>query len=118
MTITHSSIAGTSGAPAVELRSLVKSFRPRRGSHDSEVRAVDGIDLRIESGEVVAFLGPNGAGKTTTLDMVLGLTMPTSGTVEVFGRDARAAVVGGAVSAVLQTGGLLRDLTVRETVRM
>jgi ABC-2 type transport system ATP-binding protein len=102
---------------AIELRSLVKVFAPRRGA-DSEVRAVDGLDLRIGQGEVVAFLGPNGAGKTTTLDMVLGLTEPTSGTVEVFGRRPRAAVVSGQVSAVLQTGGLLRDLTVRETVRM
>ena len=82
------------------------------------MRAVDGIDLTIDRGEVVAFLGPNGAGKTTTLDMVLGLTDPTSGTVRVFGRGAREAVVAGEVSAVLQTGGLLRDLTVRETVRM
>jgi ABC-2 type transport system ATP-binding protein len=79
---------------------------------------VDGIDLTIEPGEVVAFLGPNGAGKTTTLDMVLGLTEPTSGTVRVYGNGARAAVIAGQVSAVLQTGGLLRDLTVRETVVM
>ncbi|MFM6851599.1 MAG: ABC transporter ATP-binding protein [Terrabacter sp.] len=105
-------------APAIELRGLVKTFAPARGSRDSEVRAVDAIDLRIEPGEIVAFLGPNGAGKTTTLDMVLGLTEPTSGTVEVFGIRPREAVVSGAVSAVLQTGGLLRDLTVRETVRM
>src|SRR4051812_19100735 len=103
---------------AVELRSLVKSFPSRPGSGDRHVRAVDGIDLRIEPGEVVAFLGPNGAGKTTTLDVVLGLTTPTSGTAEVFGRAPRQAVVSGQVSAVLQTGGLLRDLTVRETVRM
>ena len=113
-----SSGAGASGAPAIELRGLVKTFRPQRGSHDTEVRAVDGIDLRIEPGEVVAFLGPNGAGKTTTLDMVLGLTDPTSGTAEVFGSRPRDAVVAGTVSAVLQTGGLLRDLSVRETVRM
>jgi ABC-2 type transport system ATP-binding protein len=109
---------GPSGAPAIELRSLVKSFPPRRGSHDQHVRAVDGVDLLVEPGEVVAFLGPNGAGKTTTLDVVLGLTEPTSGTVEVFGRPPREAVESGSVSAVLQTGGLLRDLTVRETVRM
>jgi ABC-2 type transport system ATP-binding protein len=69
-------------------------------------------------GEVVAFLGPNGAGKTTTLDMVLGLTTPDSGTVRVLGQPPRRAVDSGSVSAVLQTGGLLRDLTVREIVRM
>jgi len=110
--------AGRSGDPAIELRHLVKSFRPLRGSADTEVTAVDGIDLTVGHGEVVAFLGPNGAGKTTTLDMVLGLTEPTSGTARVFGRPPRHAVVAGEVSAVLQTGGLLRDLTVRETVRM
>ena len=79
---------------------------------------VVGIDLDIAPGEVVAMLGPNGAGKTTTLDMVLGLTEPTSGTVEVFGLHPRRAVDAGRISAVLQTGGLLRDLTVEETVRV
>ena len=73
MTTTPRPDDGVSGPPAIELRSLVKCFPARRGSQDAEVRAVDGIDLRIEPGEVVAVLGPNGAGKTTTLDMVLGL---------------------------------------------
>src|SRR5262245_52599547 len=104
--------------PAIELNQLVKTFRPQRGSHDSEVRAVDSIDLVVEPGEVVAFLGPNGAGKTTTLDMVLGLSEPTSGTARVFGRGPRESVVAGRVSAVLQSGGLLRGLSMRETVRM
>ena len=82
------------------------------------VVAVDGIDVEVGSGEIVAFLGPNGAGKTTTLDMCLGLVPPTSGTLEVFGRSPREAVTSGQVSAVLQSGGLLRDLAVGETVRV
>ena len=49
------------------------------------MHAVRGIDLEIEQGEIVAFLGPNGAGKTTTIDMVLGLSRPTTGSVEVLG---------------------------------
>ncbi|SEE74246.1 ABC transporter ATP-binding protein [Ruania alba] len=102
------------GAPAVHLDQVVKEFRGATGP----VRAVDGIDLTIGSGEIVAFLGPNGAGKTTSLDMVLGLTTPTSGTISVHGHAPRRAVAAGRVSAVLQTGGLLRDLTVRETVTM
>ncbi|MGN6754039.1 MAG: ABC transporter ATP-binding protein [Intrasporangium sp.] len=102
-------------APAIELRHLVKTFRGHQGA---TVRAVDGIDLSVQPGEIVAFLGPNGAGKTTTLDVVLGLTEPTSGTARVFGCAPRDAIRAGRVSAVLQTGGLLRDLTVRETVRM
>jgi ABC-2 type transport system ATP-binding protein len=66
---------------------------------------------------MVAFLGPNGAGKTTTIDMVLGLSRPSSGTVEVFGMQPRQAIARGLVAAVMQTGGLLKDLTVRETVQ-
>jgi ABC-2 type transport system ATP-binding protein len=102
-------------SPAIELAHVAKAFRTPGGER---VRAVDGIDLTIRSGEVVALLGPNGAGKTTTLDMVLGLTSPSEGTVEVFGQPPRRAVNAGRVSAVLQTGGLLQDLTVRETVQM
>jgi len=105
----------TNGPKAVELSGVEKTFRSPGGEL---VRAVDGIDLSISPGEVVAFLGPNGAGKTTTLDMVLGLTTPSAGTVAVFGANPRQAVRAGRVSAVLQTGGLLRDITVRETVQM
>ncbi|KGN42474.1 ABC transporter ATP-binding protein [Knoellia aerolata] len=101
-------------SPAVELTALTKSFPGRAGA----VQAVRGIDLTVDRGEVVAFLGPNGAGKTTTLDLVLGLTSPTSGGVRVLGQSPRDAVRAGRVSAVLQTGGLLRDLTVRETVEL
>ncbi|MGH3794160.1 MAG: ABC transporter ATP-binding protein [Pseudonocardiaceae bacterium] len=95
---------------AVVLRGLHKSF--------GDVHAVNGIDLRIEPGEIVAFLGPNGAGKTTTIDMMLGLSRPTAGEVSVFGLSPAAAVARGLVAAVLQTGGLLQDLTVAETVRL
>ncbi|MCL1869219.1 MAG: ABC transporter ATP-binding protein [Promicromonosporaceae bacterium] len=100
--------------PALELRALVKEFR----SPGTVVRAVDGLDLTIEPGEVVAFLGPNGAGKTTTIDMVLGLAEPTSGSVHVLGGTPADAVAAGRVAAVMQTGGLLRDLSVAETVAL
>jgi len=82
------------------------------------VTAVDGLSLRVEPGEVVAFLGPNGAGKTTTLDMLLGLARPTAGSVRIFGQEPADAVALGRVAAVLQTGGLLKDMTVAETVQM
>jgi len=105
----------TTTMPAIELSGLTKTFRTRDGE---VVHAVRGLDLTIRTGEVVALLGPNGAGKTTTLDMVLGLTKPTYGSARVYGADPRDAVVAGRVSAVLQSGGLLRDLTVRETVEL
>ena len=93
----------------IDLTGVHKSFGP--------VEAVKGIDLNIASGEVVAFLGPNGAGKTTTIDMILGLSRPTAGRVTVFGMQSRQAIGRGLVSAVMQTGGLLKDLTVEETAR-
>ncbi|MEU1985021.1 ABC transporter ATP-binding protein [Nocardia sp. NPDC019395] len=106
--------AGGSEPAAIELRDLCKSFRVP----GSEVRAVDGLDLVIEPGEIVAFLGPNGAGKSTTIDMVLGLVTPDSGTARIFGGPPEQAVAAGRISAVLQSGGLLPDLTVAETVRL
>ena len=102
-------------AAAIEAHGLVKQFR-RPG--DQPIRAVDGLDLTVPAGQIVAFLGPNGAGKTTTLDMLLGLATPDAGTAAVVGMAPRAAVLAGKVSAVLQTGGLLADLTVVETVRL
>jgi ABC-2 type transport system ATP-binding protein len=93
-------------ALAVDATDLHKKF--------GSVRAVDGVTLRVRPGEIIAFLGPNGAGNTTTIDMLLGLSHPDSGTVSVFGESPRAAIAHGLVSAVLQTGGLLKDVTVRE----
>jgi ABC-2 type transport system ATP-binding protein len=98
----------SSAIPALRLNGVTKDFK--------DVHAVRGIDLEIEQGEIVAFLGPNGAGKTTTIDMLLGLSRPTTGSVEVLGLQPRQAIARGLVSAVMQTGGLLKDLTVRETV--
>jgi len=82
------------------------------------VRAVRGIDLDIAPGETVALLGPNGAGKSTTIEMLLGLTRPDAGTVSVFGLAPERAVDEGNVGAMLQTGSLIRDLSVGELVAM
>lgn len=86
--------------------------------HYGELRAVDGIDLVIASGEVVALLGPNGAGKSTTVDMLIGLTTPDSGDVMVFGKHPNEAVTSGTIGAMLQNGTLLDEATVGETVAM
>src|SRR2546425_12864218 len=83
--------------PAVERKDLVKVFeRGRRtvwqrirGEPDKRdrFRAVDGIDLGVEPGEIFGLLGPNGAGKTTTMKMLATLLIPTSGTIRVLGID-------------------------------
>jgi ABC-2 type transport system ATP-binding protein len=94
----------------VQITGLVKSFRAPHGP----VHAVRGIDVSIAQGETVALLGPNGAGKSTTIDMLLGLSAPDSGTVSVFGKAPREAVDAGLIGGMLQTGQLIRDLSVRE----
>ncbi len=95
--------------PAIELSGVRKNYGP--------VEAVRGLDLTVSAGEIVAFLGPNGAGKTSTIDIILGLSAATAGHVSVFGLQPRAAIVRGLVAAVMQTGGLLKDLTVAETAQ-
>ncbi|PWJ25520.1 ABC-2 type transport system ATP-binding protein [Branchiibius hedensis] len=108
-TVTPLHRSGATPTPdAISLDGVTKSF--------GDVHAVRGIDLHVAPGEVVAFLGPNGAGKTTTIDMITGLSQPDAGRVEVFGMGPRAAIERGLVAAVMQTGGLLKDLTVGETV--
>ncbi|MDO4887831.1 MAG: ABC transporter ATP-binding protein [Actinomycetaceae bacterium] len=96
--------------PALALDGVSKSF--------GKVKAVDRVSLSIYPGEIVAFLGPNGAGKTTTLDIALGLSRPTSGSVAVYGGTPRAAIDRGWMSALLQTGGILTEYRVRELVSM
>jgi len=107
----ESSITTTTG---IRLAGLVKTFRTPNGP----VEAVRGVDIAIEPGETVALLGPNGAGKSTTIDMLLGLAEPDAGTVSLFGGAPRDAIAAGRVGAMLQTGALLRDLTVRELIAM
>ena len=93
----------------IEIRELTKTF--------DGFPALDHASLTVPQGSVYGLVGPNGAGKTTTLDMVLGLTGPTSGTARVCDLKPREAIRRGMVGAVLQTGGLLRDMSVGETIR-
>ena len=94
------------------------STSPACTSASGRFTAVRGIDLghgaRARSSP---FLGPNGAGKTSTIDMILGpVPARPPARVAVFGMPPRQAISHGLVSAVMQTGGLLKDLTVAETV--
>ena len=65
----------------VETKNLTKSF--------GKERAVSNLEMKIPKGEIYGFLGPNGAGKTTTIRILLGLMRPTSGSVQLFGKDMK-----------------------------
>lgn len=81
---------------AIEARGLVMEY-PRRGGRDERgrprrrgvVRALDGVDLRVERGEALGLVGTNGAGKTTLIKLAAGLLLPTAGSIKVCGRDSR-----------------------------
>ena len=86
--------------------------------HYGCLRAVDRLSLDLRAGQTVALLGPNGAGKSTSLDMLLALRKPTSGRIRMFGSDPYHAVKTGRVGAMLQSGGLMPEVTVRELVQL
>src|SRR5918995_266560 len=97
----------------IEADGLVREFR--KGP-----RAVDGIDLRVEPGEIYGFLGPNGAGKSTTVHMLTTLLPPTSGSAKVAGHDVvtEGAAVRDSIGAALQEAALDPQLTAREHMRL
>jgi ABC-2 type transport system ATP-binding protein len=101
---------GATGTPVVSFENVRKTY--------GKVRAVDGLTMELRPGETVAFLGPNGAGKSTSLDMLLDLRKPTSGRIEMFGSDPYHAIKNGRVGAMLQSGGLMPEVTVRELITL
>ena len=78
--------------------------------------ALEGLNLSLHAGEVVALLGPNGAGKSTAVRLMLGLAGPTSGTVRIFGGDPREAASRTRVGAMLQVAKVTDTIRVREHI--
>ena len=83
-----------------------------------DVVALDGLDLAIRAGEVLAVLGPNGAGKTTAIGLLLGTLRAQEGTVQVFGHDPGASAVRMRRGAMLQVSGVPDTLTVAEHLEL
>lgn len=101
----------SAGGGRVELRDLCKRYG------NSEPAAVDHIDLEIEPGEFITLLGPSGSGKTTTLNMIVGFTEPTSGSVRLNGRDiSRMPPHKRNFGMVFQNYALFPHLTVAQNV--
>src|SRR4051812_48020769 len=98
-----------STTPAVELAGVVRRFGRRR--------AVNGVDLTLNSGECLALFGPNGAGKTTLLRVIAGLLKPSEGSVRVNGESLRDnAAARSLVGLISHQSMLYRALTARENV--
>jgi ABC-2 type transport system ATP-binding protein len=72
-------VSAAQAEPVIDVRDLTKVF--------NGTAAVDGVSFQVRRGEILGLLGPNGAGKTTTIQLILGLTTPTSGSVRVLGLD-------------------------------
>src|SRR5881409_1072333 len=100
-------------AHGIEAEGLVRTFK-------GGIKAVDGIDLHVEPGEIFGFLGPNGAGKSTTVHMLVTLLPPTDGHATVAGYDIvkQGPQVRAAIGAALQEAALDPFLTGREHVRL
>jgi ABC-2 type transport system ATP-binding protein len=98
--------------PAVEIAGLVKRYGGRA--------VVDGLDLTVRQGEIIALLGPNGAGKTTTVEIVEGYRTPDGGEVRVLGLDPRrdASRLRARVGIMLQRAELYSQIRVLEAVRL
>jgi ABC-2 type transport system ATP-binding protein len=102
----------TTGQAAIDVRELVRDY--------PDVRAVDGLSFRVETGEVFGFLGPNGAGKTTTIRILATLVRPTSGSARVAGYDivAEAAAIRREVGFAMQSVALDDLSTGRENLEL
>ena len=99
-----------SETPIATLRNVTKRY--------GQVTAVDRLSLDIRRGEVLALLGPNGAGKTTSVNLLLGLTWPTTGTVELFGQSPREVAARRRIGAMLQGTQLGGHARVREVITL
>ncbi|MDB5079222.1 MAG: hypothetical protein JWP00_1146 [Chloroflexi bacterium] len=99
---------------AIEVAGLVRTFQ----NGQQAVRAVDGVDLQVESGSIYALLGPNGAGKTTTINILTTLIPPTSGLARVGGFDVvkEAAQVRRIIGATFQETVVDKNLSGRDTL--
>ena len=100
--------------PAIQVRGVRHVYRARAGA----VRALDGIDLDVPSGELLAILGPSGCGKSTLLRMLAGLLEPTAGAIRLAGLPPSAARATQGVGWLAQDDGLLPWRTVADNVRL
>lgn len=98
----------------IETRNLTKIYRDFWGRE--KVRALKGLDIEVQKGEIFGLLGPNGSGKSTTIKLVLGLLFPTSGRVLVFDKDATETSKNERIGYLPEESYLYKFLTAEETL--
>lgn len=102
--------SGVSSSPVVEVHGLTKRY--------GDKTVVNGLEMRVERGEIFGFLGPNGSGKTTSIRMMCGLLTPDGGSGRTLGHDIvkEAGLIKRQVGYMTQRFGLYEDLTIRENL--
>jgi ABC-2 type transport system ATP-binding protein len=100
---------------AIEIENLIKIFKIE---HSSEIRAVDGLNLRVNRGEMFGLVGPDGAGKTTTIRMLCGIVQKTSGKIKILGYDIDkdSDKIKANIGYLSQRFSLYGDLTIDENI--
>lgn len=98
--------------PVIETSRLVKTFK------GGNIRAVDGLNLRIARGEIYALIGANGSGKTTTINLLTGCLFPTSGSIKVLGLNIpdKRRVAASHIGVPPQEYALYSDLTMEQNI--
>lgn len=99
----------------IRIKDLCKDYRVGWAQH-RKFRALDGISLDVNAGEIFGFLGPNGAGKTTAIKVLLGITKPTSGTTEIFGETGATKAVRRHIGYFPEISYYHKYLTAREAI--
>lgn len=100
---------------AIDIRNLVVEFP---GAHGKAVRALQGLSLSVDRGQVYGFLGPNGAGKTTTMHVLLGFIKATAGVARLFDEDVRQVIARRRIGYLPEHPDIYRFLTGRELLHM
>ncbi|MGY8654594.1 MAG: ABC transporter ATP-binding protein [Verrucomicrobiia bacterium] len=100
----------------VKIEDLVVEYRSKE-SNEGVKRAVNGLNLSIDEGQVFGFLGPNGAGKTTTMKVLLGFMAPTSGTASLFGTDVQQPIARQRIGYLPELTYYYKFLTTEELLR-
>jgi hypothetical protein len=112
--MTRNASTSTTDASVAAPLAVLHAVRKTYGAQ----RALDGVDLRLARGQLLALLGPNGAGKSTAIALLLGLIRADAGTVELFGADPQTLAPRRRIGVMLQNGALPDTLRVGELLRM